>query len=211
MTIFTKNIITGAALFVPFFISTSAFSATYNFDAIYDGTNISSVGVDNPIGTALQAGDSFNYNVHAAGDDFWSVDVTDNYFPFLAFTIDEAGDRTGDMSLSLYLDGVLQLPTLVENGIVNSEVHLGTNGVSLDAGLVFDEIVLDYLLISSFDTEPTPSANSATIAALTIGPNIPGGFGDGISYSAVPVPAALWLFGSGLISLIGVARSKARA
>ena len=29
--------------------------------------------------------------------------------------------------------------------------------------------------------------------------------------SVVPVPAAVWLFGSGLIGLIGVARRKARA
>jgi hypothetical protein len=28
---------------------------------------------------------------------------------------------------------------------------------------------------------------------------------------AVPVPAAVWLFGSGLLGLIGVARRKARA
>ena len=32
-----------------------------------------------------------------------------------------------------------------------------------------------------------------------------------ISTSAVPVPAAVWLFGSGLIGLIGVARRKAHA
>jgi hypothetical protein len=31
-----------------------------------------------------------------------------------------------------------------------------------------------------------------------------------ISTSAVPVPAAVWLFGSGLIGLIGIARRKAR-
>ena len=31
---------------------------------------------------------------------------------------------------------------------------------------------------------------------------------DNISVSAVPVPAAVWLFGSGLIGLIGVARGK---
>ena len=29
--------------------------------------------------------------------------------------------------------------------------------------------------------------------------------------SAVPVPAAAWLFGSGLLGLVGVARRKARA
>jgi ABC-type uncharacterized transport system permease subunit len=29
-----------------------------------------------------------------------------------------------------------------------------------------------------------------------------------LSYSAVPVPAAVWLFGSGLVGLIGVARRR---
>jgi len=33
---------------------------------------------------------------------------------------------------------------------------------------------------------------------------------DDMVYSPVPVPAAVWLFGSGLIGLIGVARRKAR-
>ena len=31
---------------------------------------------------------------------------------------------------------------------------------------------------------------------------------DDLSYGAVPIPAAVWLFGSGLIGLIGVARRK---
>jgi len=34
---------------------------------------------------------------------------------------------------------------------------------------------------------------------------------DDISLKAVPLPAAVWLFGSGLIGLIGVARRKANA
>ena len=32
-----------------------------------------------------------------------------------------------------------------------------------------------------------------------------------VSTSVVPIPAAVWLFGSGLLGLIGVARRKARA
>jgi len=32
-----------------------------------------------------------------------------------------------------------------------------------------------------------------------------------LNVGAVPVPAAVWLFGSGLLGLIGVARRKARA
>ncbi len=32
---------------------------------------------------------------------------------------------------------------------------------------------------------------------------------DSITYSTVPIPSAVWLFGSGLIGLIGLARRKA--
>jgi hypothetical protein len=32
---------------------------------------------------------------------------------------------------------------------------------------------------------------------------------DNIRYSVIPVPAAVWLFGSGLIGLIALARRKA--
>ena len=33
---------------------------------------------------------------------------------------------------------------------------------------------------------------------------------DGVSISIIPIPTAIWLFGSGLIGLIGIARRKAR-
>ena len=34
------------------------------------------------------------------------------------------------------------------------------------------------------------------------------GFADPVALAAVPVPAAVWLFGSGLLGLIGIARRK---
>jgi hypothetical protein len=48
--------------------------------------------------------------------------------------------------------------------------------------------------------------SSLTIAAATIGANLAM---DNIVVTAVPVPAAIWLFGSGLLGLIGIARIKA--
>jgi len=65
---------------------------------------------------------------------------------------------------------------------------------------------------------PAPMAATVNSIGLTTGP-FPGikgyfdiGTGNSIhitSVSAVPVPAAVWLFGSGLLGLIGVARRKA--
>ena len=44
------------------------------------------------------------------------------------------------------------------------------------------------------------------IAGITVLP--PGGLATFATFSAVPVPAAAWLFGSGLLGLIGIARRK---
>lgn len=201
----------GLAVFAASVVSAPALSNSFDFDVTWDGSSFSvDAGSDNPIGASIAVNDDFNYNLHAAGDDFWKVDLTNDYFPFLAFTTQEAAERTGDMSLSLYLDGALQIPTITQNNIFNALVHLGTNSISLNSGLMFDEIVLTYTLLDSVE-EITGNPVSTTIADFSIGPNVPGGFGDGISYSGaatVPVPAALWLFGSGLIGLVGVARRK---
>jgi hypothetical protein len=58
---------------------------------------------------------------------------------------------------------------------------------------------------------------TATAATQTLSfQNVPAVFGDrlslgldGVSISAIPIPAAVWLFGSGLIGLIGLTRHKA--
>jgi hypothetical protein len=150
----------------------------------------------------IAVGDSFNYNMGAAGNDFWKVDVANNFFPLLAFTTGESGTRGGTFYLDLLLDGISQF-SLLPSAISNYSVHIGTNTVSLVAGLMFDEIILNYTLNSStVDT---------TIIDYVIGgsaPNVPGGFASGISYNAVvvpptdvPAPASLALIGLGIVAL----------
>jgi hypothetical protein len=61
---------------------------------------------------------------------------------------------------------------------------------------------------------PNPLADEATKNAVTgIWTNaaIIQGIGLRINAEVVPVPAAVWLFGSGLLGLIGVARHKKAA
>ena len=43
---------------------------------------------------------------------------------------------------------------------------------------------------------------------VTSDPNVTSGFFGGGKLAVVPVPAAVWLFGAGLLGLIGVARRK---
>ncbi len=181
-----------------FFFALQAQAVPFDFDVSYNGGSIAlDAGSDDPIGQALSAGDTFNYNLQTVGDDFWKVDVGGSFFPFLAFTVDGSETREGTFMLDLLLDGISQFST-GPGAISNAFVHLGTNAIDLSAGLMFDEIILDYALTSS--TGPT------TIVDYVIGGSVPGGFDDGISYNRTPsnpapVPATLALFGLGLAAL----------
>ena len=79
----------------------------------------------------------------------------------------------------------------------------------------FGDTVLLYFIN---DGGPIASGSATITDTFMFSPNIPYStgvvFGTGangnaaIAVSAVPVPAAVWLFGSGLIGLVGVARRK---
>ena len=223
----SKNYLAVVALCAAPIFSTSAFAVHYDFNVTYDGSSATSdSGYVDPIGTSLIDGDSYTYNLRAAIGGYWQVNDDEttegsntSFFPFLSFAVEEIGVRIADITLSLFLDGTQQGATLEEDDIDNAWVHLGTNSVDLTAGLQFDEIVLMYELMSSTGADITDIDNpiyngsiGATINQLSIGPNLPGGFTSGISYvSPVPVPAAVWLFGSALLGLGVVKRRKARS
>ena len=197
--------------------SIGAQATAFDFDVMWDGSTATlDSGSDNPIGAVLVGGDTFNFNAQTAGDDFWKVDTADSFFPFFAFTVNETANRDANFSLNLLLDGLSQF-SLALSPITNSFVHMGTNSVALAAGLMFDEILLDYTLISAAETDsnddPTGNITDTTISRYPIGGQFPGGFTDGISYNrataSVPVPATLGLFGLGLAVLGWTRRKKA--
>jgi len=82
------------------------------------------------------------------------------------------------------------------------------NGSELDFGYLSGSILFADGSIWSdltFNLTPIPDENTLDQAADGIGNPI---VGTGYAVSSVPVPAAIWLFGSGLIGLIGIARRK---
>jgi hypothetical protein len=84
-------------------------------------------------------------------------------------------------------------------------------------------IVIDFLILSPTHVVPQvlwPFSYSVELGFLAAGAysitanfSVDGVFDNSISdaftVSAIPVPAATWLFGSGLLALIGIARRKA--
>ena len=73
-------------------------------------------------------------------------------------------------------------------------------------------------VVVHFDTTTTPLVWDGTLdgdadgipgTAMTAGPFA--GFSPTFTLTAVPIPAAVWLFGSGLLGLVGVARRRRKA
>lgn len=209
MKSFTRTVFGSTLVAASLFLATAAQATLFDFDVEYDGSTFNlDAGSDDPIGALVLAGDSFNYNVQAAGSDFWQVDAGDSFFPFLAFAVAESETRSANFFLNLLLDGVLQYSSgpLSED---NSFVHMGTNSISLTTGLVFDEMVLDYSLLG------TTGAGLTTIQTYNFGPDHPGGFSPGISYvrdtdppSPAPAPATLALVAIALAGLGWSSRRK---
>ncbi len=173
----------------------------YDFDVGYDGSTVTVDGgsVD-PIGVNLEIGDSFNYNVQTANNDYWQVDVAGSFFPFFALGTNDSAVRYADVSLSLLLDGV-EVFSYSEFNLWHANVHIGTNSISLAAGLLFDEMVMDYQLLSS------GSGNTNTITDYFWGNRSPETFSE-ISYvesSEVPEPGSIVLL---ILGLSGLAFSR---
>lgn len=67
----------------------------------------------------------------------------------------------------------------------------------------------------SFFARPGTNGSEAYFSSFGLGfddvDNLYGEWNTNVEMSAVPVPAALWLFGSGLIGLIGIAKRKNKA
>ncbi|VAW58866.1 hypothetical protein MNBD_GAMMA11-627 [hydrothermal vent metagenome] len=127
------------------------------------------------------------------------------------------GDATGTVTLSgtgFFFDA--GNPNTLSNATTLSAVFSNPTASLFNTTIVFDNIIeccagaspapnsFDGALMSLWGADfPSGTPGLAVVAG---GPEI--GLDLRIEVSAVPVPAAVWLFGSGLIGLVGIARRR---
>lgn len=168
-----------------------AIAANFVFDIEYLGDNMTNLapGSDEPNGQLLTPGDTFQWTIAPIDNRFWLVESAGSFFPLMAFTVDPSGVRTGDFTLVLRNNGA-DVFTLSDTAVQVQEVHLGTNAVNLPAGLEFDEMFLDYVLVSAVDLGAPPTDVDTTIVSRLpiFGAPENNGFSPGIVF--VPEPMA---------------------
>ena len=99
------------------------------------------------------------------------------------------------------------------DGFYDIQLGFATNGTGFQSGqtVVYDITGISGLTASSFDFLSTPAGGHGPFltAAHVLNTTGVGSGGSGwIAPNPVPLPAAVWLFGSGLLGLAGIARKR---
>ncbi len=134
----------------------------------------------------IQSGDTFSF------DWLWTTDEEPNNLEFNDFSF---------YSLSLDGNGILA-DTFTPNGTLGAFSWTATTSGLLSFGIgvmdVNDEVVPSFLTVSNL------SNGSASISSIGDVINNGGGSYSLSTANAVPIPATVWLFFSGLIGIIGI-------
>ncbi|MDX2507825.1 MAG: VPLPA-CTERM sorting domain-containing protein [Gammaproteobacteria bacterium] len=190
------------------FISVNASATTLTFDSIETSGLRNSV---TDSGFMISSSQAFWVNTHGAS--YCSPECPENGTNYL-ITQWEGGDD--ELSVSA-IDGSLFNLTSFQYG----EGHVGfryapqinvigylSGGGSVLASFILDGINDGSGAVDDFQTALLPSTFQ-NLSSVEF--SVPIGYRytlDNIAISSVPLPAAVWLFGSGLIGLIGIARRK---
>ena len=148
-------------------------------------------------GGTIQAYVSFKDTV-ASYDSFWSVSSGESF-------IDQVEGGYSGISV-LFPDNAFYSPVSGDFTVINA--FGSNNGTEMDFGYLSGSIEFaDGSIWSDVTFNLTPVQDALTFDGSVDGIGNPT-VGYGYAVSSVPVPAAIWLFGSGLLGLIGISRRK---
>jgi len=139
------------------------------------------------------------------GYSFSSIDILESG------TYQTTGNGSVDLTASLQVIDSDNIFTNATNFLDISDLTLsGTNAWDASFGYDMSTAMWDntsriQLTLNNTLFATSPDANSTAVINQTLA-----GSSMGMSINTIPVPAALWLFGSGLIGLAGIARRRDR-
>lgn len=180
----------------------AAQAVVFDFDITFDGLSATQDASSDPItGTTLVPGtDGFNLDIHASDGFAWEVTAPTSLGIYAGFFVQDGGSRTANVTTTFFSNGV-QVAQDVDIGTVQTAVHLGAQSFNLAAGLVFDQVVVDYTFLASTSTfttiQPQPD-----IVAFTPFFRV-----STIQFVPVSAPASLCLLALGLAAV----RRRSRA
>jgi hypothetical protein len=177
----------------------------------------------NPGSITVPNGSSFDLTVAGAGfTDFTSggsfiLDWDPTYLTLTTSELELVGDGSFDPVSGTFDFGTIGLNGFDIGNVTVYDLVSGLIEINVSTGFGpaktgdFDIAALSFLAISPITTDAVITVGGLLWNdAITGNPlvNQPNFVGASVTIEAVPVPAAVWLFGSGLIGLVGVARRK---
>ena len=173
-------------------INTLGTSNLFDTDNIATSVNLTLAASIPDAGTGVPSTDSEKLMF----DNFYSFSLHSN--PADEWTIDFTGLDNGLTRLIIYAPSNSSVSTglMTVNDVSYSELF-GSVTADLIEGV-------SYMTLDTNVTDGTLSLSGTTIGSVDSFAGL-----AGIQISSVPIPSAVWLFGSGLIGLIGFARRKA--
>ena len=176
---------------------------------------------DETLASVLDATLSFDVTAGGAdgGDDLLTITLDNQTASPDAYTIDELYfNFTGDSSFvgfdsSNTGSGAFSNTVTGADGFGTFDMNITGFGLATGSTEVWEiDLGTTGFAMSDFDVLSTiPPGDNEAIAVLKFvqGPLDDSAFGaGGVPPSEIPVPAAVWLFGSGLLGLVGIARRR---